>query len=297
MERLKKEGRGNRKEVFRPSLKKQGRPTVPRRKGGEDIQELALNGKTPHLMVATPCFDGHITGIYSNSLLKLQQACAQRQMPVTVRNILGDALITRARQNLLAYFMENKDATHLLFIDADIGFEPAQVFRLLDYGADFTAAAYPVKSINWDKLAELAKADKPDLAAASLDYVVEFHDPGRIDIRRGFARVSAAGTGFLMVRRQAVQKMMEGNPDLRYTRDLLVHDDLTGSPWRYALFNCMIDRKTGAYLSEDYSFCRRWTELGGEIWLDMKSSLIHAGTTYYRGDMATQIELTEEQSH
>ena len=246
-----------------------------------------------HLMVATPCFDGHITGIYSNSLLKLQQACAQRQVAFTVRNILGDALITRARQNLLAHFMENKDATHLLFVDSDIGFEPAQVFRLLEFDADFTAAAYPVKNINWAKLTELAKAGKPDLPSASLDYVVEFADPSAIQIQRDFAKVTAAGTGFLMVRRAAVLRMMEHYTELQYKRDLLVHDDLRDSPWRYALFNCMIDPKTGAYLSEDYSFCRRWTQIGGEIWLDLKSSLIHAGTTYFKGDMSTQVEVGE----
>jgi hypothetical protein len=243
-----------------------------------------------HLMVATPAFDGHITGIYSNSLLKLQQACFQRQIPVTIRNVLGDALITRARQNLLSYFMEIQNATHLLFIDADIGFEPVQVFRLLAYEADFTAAAYPLKNINWRKLAELAKAGKPDLHSASLDYVVEFDNPAQIRIERNFAKVKSAGTGFMMLRRAAVQRMMEHYTDLSYTRDLAIHDDLRDSKWRCALFNCMIDKETGTYLSEDYSFCRRWTDMGGEIWLDLNSALVHAGTTYFKGDMATQIE-------
>lgn len=41
-------------------------------------------------------------------------------------------------------------------------------------------------------------------------------------------------------------------------------------------------------------FCR-WTDMGGEIWLDLQSSLIHAGTTYFKGDTATQIEASKEQ--
>ncbi len=246
-------------------------------------------------MVATPCFDGHMTGIYSNSMLKLQQNLFQRQIPISVKTILGDALITRARQNLLATFMDNEIATHLLFIDSDIGFEPAQVFRLLDYGADFTAAAYPVKNINWHKLSELAKADMPNLHSASLDYVVEFENPKAIQIERGFAKVQAAGTGFLMIRKPALQRMMEHYSGLRYSRDLVIHDEWKNSKWRYALFNCMIDEKTGIYLSEDYSFCRRWTDMGGEIWLDLQSSLIHAGTTYFKGDMTTQIQRPKEQ--
>ena len=243
-----------------------------------------------HLMVATPAFDGHITGIYSNSLLKLQQACFQKQVPLSVKNILGDALIVRARQNLMAHFMENKDATHLLYIDADIGFEPDQVFRLLDFGADIAAAAYPVKNVNWRKVAELAKAGNDRLASAALDYVVEFADPSHIRIERGFAQVRAAGTGFLMVRRQAIERMAKHYPDLAYSADLVLNDELKGSKWRYSFFNCFVDKPTGVFLSEDYSFCRRWTDMGGEIWLDLSSALTHAGTAYFQGDMASAVK-------
>lgn len=238
-------------------------------------------------MVATPCFDGHMFGIYSNSLLKLQQACFQQQIPLTVKNILGDSLIVRARQNLVAHFMENKEATHLLFIDADIGFEPNQVFRLLEYGKDVTAAAYPVKNLNWRKIVEQAKAGNPRLASATLDYVVEFVDPSNIRIEGDFAQVKAAGTGFLMIRREAIERMAQHYPDLQYSRDLVVQDELRNSKWRYAFFNCLVDKETGVLLSEDYSFCRRWTDMGGEIWLDLNSALTHAGTTYFKGDMSS----------
>jgi len=240
-------------------------------------------------MVATPCFDGHITGIYVNSLLRLQETCLHRRLRLTVKNILGDALITRARQNLLTYFMDEQTATHLLFIDADIGFDPFQVFRLLDFGADCTAAAYPLKNINWPKIAELARAGRADLDTASLDYVLDLDDPDEIRVERGFVRVRSAGTGFLMLRRAAVLRMMEHYADLAYVRDLSGCDsELKASKWRRALFNCMLDKQTGTYMSEDYSFCRRWTDIGGEIWLDIRSNLVHAGTAYFHGDLSTQ---------
>jgi hypothetical protein len=65
-------------------------------------------------------------------------------------------------------------------------------------------------------------------------------------------------------------------------------DALAGSPNRFALFECMIDPATGTYLSEDFAFCKRWTDLGGEIWADLDSRLDHVGPSVFHGDVASQ---------
>jgi hypothetical protein len=65
-------------------------------------------------------------------------------------------------------------------------------------------------------------------------------------------------------------------------------DALAGSPNRFALFECMIDQKTGTYLSEDFAFCKRWTDIGGEIWADLESRLDHVGPSVFHGDVASQ---------
>jgi hypothetical protein len=242
-----------------------------------------------HLVVGTPCYGGQVTSLYATSLLKLQQACALRgDMDFSVLMPWGDALITRARQNLVAHFLENTAATHLLFIDADIAFDPAQVFRFLGFGADVTAGVYPTKRIDWPKVEAQAKQGRTPLETASLSYVLEFEDPKRIAARDGFAKVRYAGTGFLMVKRAILVKMIEHYADLRYSRENQAEDPLKGSRWRSALFNCLIDQTTGTYLSEDFSFCRRWTDLGGEIWADLTSRLDHVGTLTFKGDVSTQ---------
>ena len=69
----------------------------------------------------------------------------------------------------------------------------------------------------------------------------------------------------------------------------------TPSSNRYALFDCMID-ETGTYLSEDYSFCRRWTAMGGDIWADLASSLNHVGPYVFRGDFSSQFAPIQGQS-
>jgi hypothetical protein len=243
--------------------------------------------KSIGLVVATPCFGGQISLIYAASLFKLQKALyAADEVDLKLLFKDGDALITRARASLAAQFLDDPNATHLLFIDADIGFEPAQVLRLIASGADMCAAIYPIKRIDWDKVRAAMASGRPNPGAAALSYVFEVPNPETVATRAGFAQVRYAGTGFLLIRRAALEKMCAHYPHLRYQRDHSM-EAATASANRFALFDPMID-ESGVYLSEDFSFCRRWTDIGGEIWADLESTLSHVGPTVFRGDVSTQ---------
>ena len=243
-----------------------------------------------HLVVATPCFGGQVSSIYASSIFRLQRAVrSMSNIDLTVLMRDGDALITRARANLVTLFLDDPSATHLLFVDADIGFEPEQVFRLLESGADVVAGIYPIKRVNWDKAKRVLASNRPKLPSASLDYVLEIDDPDRVVVVNGFTRVRYAGTGFLMIRRHVLEKMC-GDPayaPLQFSREHSL-DALAGSPNRFALFECMIDPNSGTYLSEDFAFCKRWTDIGGEIWADVESRLDHVGPSVFHGDLASQ---------
>src|SRR5216683_1169523 len=199
-----------------------------------------------HLMVATPCFGGQVSSIYAGSVFHLQRAVRSKpSMDLTILMRDGDALITRARANLVTLFLDNPSATRLLFVDADIGF--------------------------------------------TLDYVLEIDDPDRVVTVDGFTRVRFAGTGFLMIRRHVLERMCQ-HPAYASLRFFNEHsfDALAGSRNRFALFECMIDPKTGTYLSEDFAFCKRWTDIGGEIWADLESRLDHVGPSVFHGDVSSQ---------
>src|SRR5690349_13630235 len=196
-----------------------------------------------HLVVATPCFGGQVSSIYASSIFRLQSALrSMSNIDLKVHLRDGDALITRARANLVTLFLDDPAATHLLFVDADIGFTPEQVFRLIACGADVVAGVYPIKRVNWTKARRALDAARSNLPAASLDYVLEIEDPDHVVVVNGFARVRYAGTGFLMIRRHVLETMCRhaAYAPLQFFREHS-QDALAGSSNRFALFECMID--------------------------------------------------------
>jgi hypothetical protein len=90
--------------------------------------------------------------------------------------------------------------------------------------------------------------------------------------------------------------MCAAYPDLRYRTVHRPDDPRTAAQHRYALFDCMIEPESGAYLSEDFTFCRRWTALGGEIWVDGESRLTHTGTIPFQGNLSAKIQTHSSES-
>ena len=234
----------------------------------------------PFVYLAVPCYGGLANLYFASSVVELQRACRARGIGLHVELMGGDALITRVRSRLAARFLAHPQATHLLFIDADIGFAPENVFRLLDSGKDMVAAVCPLKQIDWEKVRAAAKAGVADLQAVSIGYVVRFlPTPDKsVEVENGIAKVAYGGTGFLMISRDAVQRLTDAHPELRAQ----VTDD---GEEAVMLFDTMIEPGTGQYLSEDYAFCRRWRELGGDIWADVEARLTHVGHAAYTGSL------------
>jgi hypothetical protein len=252
-----------------------------------------------HLVVATPCFGGQVSSIYASSIFQLQRALRSKSnidLKVQMRD--GDALITRARANLMTLFLDDPAATHFLFVDADIGFTPEQVFRLIESGADMVAGVYPIKRFDWGKVRRVIETKRPNVPAAALDYVLEISDPDHVAVVNGFTRVRYAGTGFLMIRRHVFEKMCQhpAYASLQFFREHSL-DALAGSSNRFALFESMIDPGTGTYLSEDFAFCKRWTDIGGEIWADLESRLDHVGPSVFHGDISSQFAAPAVATH
>ena len=238
----------------------------------------------PYIYLAVPCYGGQLTLTFVSALLRLQTACRERGVGLHVEMMGGEALITRGRSRLAAQFLSHPAATHILFIDADIGFMPENVFRLLDADKDVIAAVCPLKRIDWDKVRTAVKAGVADLQAAAIGYVVRFlpTPDNSVHVENGIAKVAYGGTGFLMIGRPAMQRIVDAHPELRAKMGDMAD---TAAPEAVMVFDTMIEPETGQYLSEDYAFCRRWRDLGGDIWADVEARLTHVGHASYTGSL------------
>ena len=248
-----------------------------------------------HIFIATPCYGGQIGEPYFRSMMRLAILCNKYDIQFTVSTLANESLITRGRNTLVSFFMEHPEATHLFFVDADIEFDPNDMLRMVAYDKPITVGAYPKKAINWDSIVSAARRDETETPATieghSSNYVVNFDflkdDKGvaqnQIQIRDNLIKLKDAGTGFMCIQRQVIEQMFKEYADLKYANDINVDEKF--EKHMYALFDTMIDPESRRYLSEDYTFCRLWQQMGGEVMLDPRTGLNHVGHYTFRGNI------------
>jgi len=257
--------------------------------------ELSLDEvRKNKFFIATPCYGGQLNEPYFRSVIKMMTFFNQHQIPLAFGTIANESLVTRARNVLLAYFLAS-DYTHLLFIDADIEFQTEDVLKLYAHDKDVVVGAYPKKGVAWDKirtnLTDPANKDREmsdrDMASFGSDYAINFQfldkETKTIGVENGLIKLHDAGTGFMMIKREAILKMIKAYPEFKYNNDVNINNDSLKDKF-YAMFDTMIDPIDRRYLSEDYTFCRRWQAIGGDIWLDPSISLNHYGHFCFQGN-------------
>ncbi len=238
----------------------------------------------PFIFIATPCFGGLVTQGYMQSVIALTQHATQSPLNLTLALLANDALITRSRNTLVSTFLNDTAATHLLFIDADISFDPEQVFRMLAADKDVVAGMYPIKALDWD-IARLRPPHSTESDEESALHYVGTPLTGRdVEWDGDFVTASYAGTGLILIKREVIERMIAAYPELQYGAIHSYPRTKRTPATQYALFECMIDEETGLYLSEDYAFCHRWRALGGQIWLDTAGKLTHTGPHSFPGN-------------
>ena len=205
---------------------------------------------------------------YAISMVKLTAAIATTGMDAKIRIWSAQSLVTLARNEALVQFLSDDSLTHLIWIDADVGFEPDAVFRLLLVDRDVVAGAYPQKRY-WQVPPEVsAKLSPAEMTAAQLRYPVNGARPDGSMLplvvdEEGLLEVAEAPAGFMCIKRSVLEKMMMAYPDLKYVPD--GPSDPVKEAHCYRFFDVMVEPETNRYLSEDFAFCRRWRDIGGRV--------------------------------
>jgi hypothetical protein len=231
-------------------------------------------------------------------MLELAVNFTKLNIPFEMMTIGNESLIQRARNGIVARFMADNSATHLMFIDADITFSWFNIVKLLISGKELCGGCYPKKCFNWDKIKHQIQKNPAlsddELMAKSLDYVFNpiYHKEGEnvvIKLNNGMAQVKDIGTGFMLINKSVIHKMMKKYPDTKFRNNVAGYGQNNVDDYFYALFDCCIDPVSRVYLSEDYLFCKRWIDIGGELWLDLSTNLNHTGIIDYKGCLSITI--------
>jgi hypothetical protein len=261
------------------------------------------------LYILTPCFASLCYVNYVQCLMNTIEMFRKFNVHLKIEFCKNDSLVSRARNNLIARGMTDKDATHFLFIDNDITWDPVDILKLLLADKDLVGGIYPLKSYDWGKLIKdeanpynsnviqslIKKKNDSQLAGLLSDVDMIQHNLLRyninylgqyLEINNNLGKVRHLATGFMMIKRNLLEKMMNAFPSTKYIDDVhfLKPEE---NAMAYALFDCGVE--DGHYLSEDWLFCDRWTKMGGDIYVDVSINLTHTGIEDYRGSYVSTI--------
>ena len=248
------------------AVTEQPAPVVP--PGQQQIQVNIDYLKTTRVHICMPCYGGMLTESTFMSYIKWSNAARQLGIDWTMETMTNESLISRARNTLTAKFLHNKDSTHLMFIDADIGWEPWHLMVLLDRQVDVIGGLYPMKSL-------------------PVKWCVNGFD-GAEEGANGLQEVTKTGTGFLLIKRDVFEKL-DAHPAVKpFINDIGLPTEL--NPHMKTYFDTAV--RENRYYSEDWTFCENWRDLGGKVWVDKRVLLKHTGT--YVFDFATQDNLYKD---
>jgi hypothetical protein len=206
--------------------------------------------------------------------------------------------LVRARSRAVRVALESPTMTHLLHWDADVAGNATDVAgalnAMLESGHDLVGAPYPRRRLRWERVAREALSgccSPDDLQAAAYDYPYGIADASEntlVEVSGGCVRVDWMAMGFTLMTRRCLERMWQHYAPTLSFGDV-VDEHLS---WTVALFQLLLPPQSptppfavGPMLSEDYSFCRRWADIGGEcqLYVGPGSPLHHVGPHVYRG--------------
>jgi hypothetical protein len=238
------------------------------------------------LFVATPMYGGLCHGQYTVGLLTSVGVFSQAGIQMQFAYMMNESLITRARNSLAYDFLES-DCTHLMFIDADIGFNPADIPPMITADKDIICGMYPKKEINWIDVVKAVNAGVPAEQLHHYTGAFVVNAVGDAETVEGSIssplEISNGGTGFMVIKREVFEGLIGKVPT--YNNDMyLAVDQERKVKVIHEFFATSIDEESGnRLLSEDYHFCKIARKAGYKVFAAPWAQLSHCGSYIFNG--------------
>ena len=243
--------------------------------------------KKGNIFVATPMYGGQCTGYYTQSMLTLGPVLNQNGYDMAYSAMFNESLIQRGRNALAHGFMQRPECTHLMFIDADIKFNPQDIIKMLEADKDIICGIYPKKEINWVEVEKAVKEGVPTdrLKTRTASVVVNLKDyAGSVTVPVSEpVEIFNGGTGFMLIKRSTFETMKSVVNS--YNNDVLFLDGGISNDRITEYFACAVEPGTERLLSEDYFFCWKAREAGLKVWAAPWAQLGHFGSYLFEGGL------------
>ena len=231
-----------------------------------------------HLVIGTPMYGGMCTSEYTQSLLNLSESANKSDVKLTTIFLGNESLIQRGRNTVAHHFMNLPDATHLLFIDADIKFRTEDIVRMIQADKSLIVGPVGLKGYNWEEIRQAAINGEDDIGRTGGVFNIN-KLPGidMVDENTPF-EIEHGGNAFMMIRRDVFETLKPHTPI--YTNGgRSLPDDVE----IYDYFRVEINKDTNHLLSEDYFLCHSYRQLGGKVWCAPWVETGHFGSHLFNG--------------
>jgi len=224
-------------------------------------------------------YGGMCTSEYTQSLLNLSEAANKSEGVKLTTIFLGnESLIQRGRNTIAHHFMNIPDATHLLFIDADIKFRVEDVVKLIQADKSLIIGPVALKGYNWDEIRSAAINGEYDIQkTGGVFNINKLPNVDMVDENEPF-EIEHGGNAFMMIRRDVFETLKPHTPI--YTNG---GRSLPDGVEIKDYFRVEINKDTNHLLSEDYFLCHSYRQVGGKVWCAPWVETGHFGSHLFNG--------------
>lgn len=201
------------------------------------------DGQAGRLFIVSPAYSATYCAEYVESLVGTIKDCQAHGIKTAYQQVNGVHWIDVAR-DIAAHLFLHSDCDYMLQIDTDLGWPADAARRLMEQDKPVIAGVYPYRN---------------DINAFP-------------ETRNGLPG------GFLMVRRDVIEKMSEGLA--RYKCAAFPCGELHVAP----LFTRIM--MADGYVGEDYAFSLRAKAAGFTLWVEPDIEFSHVGMKAWKGNLA-----------